>query len=59
MKQLNKLLYIIAAILLFAACKKENYAELNKGNTPLAVTASKTSLILKEKEKANDALELN
>ncbi len=59
MKQLNKLLYIIAAVLLFAACKKENYAELNKGNTPLAVTASKTSLILKEKEKANDALELN
>lgn len=59
MKQLNKLYFIIVAALLFAACKKENYAELNKGDIPLAVTASKTSIILKEKEKDNDALTLN
>jgi starch-binding outer membrane protein SusE/F len=59
MKVIYKLFTIAAVLLFFAACKKENYAELNKGNMPLAIAASKDSVTLKEKEANNDALILS
>lgn len=50
---------ITAVFFLLTACKRENYAVYNKGNTPLIISASKASIILKEKEGVNDAVIFN
>ncbi len=50
---------VTAALLILTACKRENYAVLNKGNTPLVISASKSTLVLKEKEGNNEAVIFN
>jgi hypothetical protein len=44
---------------LFIGCKKDNYAELNKGNSPLALASDKAAIILNQREDANDAVILS
>ncbi|MDP1763956.1 MAG: SusF/SusE family outer membrane protein [Sediminibacterium sp.] len=59
---MKKNYYIVACLICLvelAGCKKENYAELNKGNTPLAITASVNTIILKENDRDKDAVVLN
>lgn len=56
MKINSKICMAIVSFLVLAACKKENYAEMDKGDMPLAVTASKNALVLKEKDANNDAV---
>jgi hypothetical protein len=58
MKRIVHILMLFS-ISILTACKKENYTELNKGNTPLAISASTSTLVLKEKEKDNETLILN
>jgi len=58
MKLIYKIFAVIAIAQLLASCKKENYAETNKGNTPLVIAASKETLVLNEKEKNGEALAL-
>jgi hypothetical protein len=58
MQRLNKLFTLLCGILLLAACKKEDYAELNKGNTPLVLSASSTTIQLKEKDQTKEAINL-
>lgn len=59
MKWIYHISIAMLVLLLTGSCKREDFAELNKGNTPLALTASKTTIELKEKEKNNDALVFN
>jgi len=59
MKRSYKSLIFIAAILVFAACKKQDYAELNKGDSPLILSATKDSLVLKEKDRNTEALTIS
>jgi len=56
MKIIYKLFTIAAILVFFAACKKEQYAELNKGNSALAISASANTILLKEKDKNADIL---
>ncbi len=49
----------IAVLFFLTACKRENYAVYNKGNTPLVISASKNSFVLKEKEGLSDAVIYN
>jgi hypothetical protein len=58
MQLIHKLFILLFGIVLLAGCKKENYAELDKGSTPLALTASASTIELKEKEKNKDILSL-
>lgn len=60
MKRTTYFLTLLSAVLLMAGCKKKDYAELNKpGTGPLAITASKQTVVLKEKEGLQDALAFN
>ena len=58
MQLIHKLFILLFGIVLLAGCRKENYAELDKGSTPLALTASASTIELKEKEKNRDILSL-
>lgn len=54
--------YMLSALLcgtLFAACADDDYTELDKGHSALALTASATSIQLDEQNYKNDALELS
>ena len=59
MKSINQLLCCIISIALFIGCKKQDFAELNKGNNPLSISVSKSTIILNQREDANDALTFN
>lgn len=59
MKRIQYILFYIFCITLSMACKKTDYAELNKGDTPLSISSSVSSLTLKEKERDNEVLILN
>jgi hypothetical protein len=59
MKPVYNILTFVYFIFLFNACKKDNLAELNKGNTPLILNASSGNLVLTEKNKNNDALDFS
>jgi hypothetical protein len=48
-------LLILPALLLTLSCKKD-YRELNKGNSPLALSADKSQVVLKQKNDAADAV---
>ena len=59
MKLSYRIFSFFATLLFLTACKKENYTEQNAANLPLAISASASNIILKEKEKNNDVLTLN
>lgn len=59
MRRIYQMICCIISISLFIGCKKDNYAELNKGNSPLAIAADKSTIILNQREDANDALLLS
>jgi hypothetical protein len=56
MRRIYQMICCIIGISFFIGCKKDNYAELNKGNNPLTLAADKTAIILNQREDANDAL---
>lgn len=47
---------LMVSIVIIASCKKPNDAEYNKGDTPLALSIDKTSIVLKQIDDASDAL---
>jgi starch-binding outer membrane protein SusE/F len=53
---LNAFALLIVSTLFIASCKKPNDAEYNKGDTPLALSIDKTSIVLKQINDASDAL---
>ena len=59
MKRIYQVICCIISISLFIGCKKDNYAELNKGNNLLILTSDKTAIILNQREDANDAVILS
>lgn len=59
MRRIYLVLCCMASISLFMGCKKENYAELNKGNNPLTLATDKAAIILNQREDANDAVLLS
>jgi starch-binding outer membrane protein SusE/F len=59
MRRIYQMICCIISISLFIGCKKDNYAELNKGNSPLAIVADKSTIILNQREDSNDALLLS
>lgn len=59
MKYIQYMVTCFTFFMVMAGCKKENYAELNKSNTPLALSANTNTLVLQEKNRDNDALVLN
>src|SRR5688572_27115458 len=59
MRRIYQMICCIISISLFIGCKKDDYAELNKGNNPLSIAADKTAIILNQREDANDALLLS
>ena len=56
MISINQVLCCLISISLLFGCKKQDYAELNKGNNPLSISADKSTIILNQREDANDAL---
>ncbi|GAO45457.1 SusF/SusE family outer membrane protein [Flavihumibacter petaseus] len=58
MKKLPIILFLLSAIslLTWSSCMKHNDPEFDKGNTPLAITASKTTVVLEQKSAATDAV---
>lgn len=59
MRRIYQVICCIIGISLFIGCKKDNYAELNKGNSPLALASDKAAIILNQREDANDAVILS
>lgn len=59
MKLVYTMTCCIACISLFIACKKEDYAELNKGDGPLTISADKSIIVLNERDDASDAVLLS
>lgn len=59
MKNIHYIVTCLICFVLLAGCRKENYAELNKGNTPLALSVSANTIVLQEQNRDNDALVLN
>ena len=59
MKYAQYIMTVLVMVMVMCGCKKENYAELNKGNTVLALSASVNTVVLQEKNRDNDALILN
>lgn len=59
MKSIYTVICCIACISLFITCKKEDYAEMDKGNSPLAISADKSTIVLNERDDANDAFSLS
>ena len=59
MKYAQYIMTVLVMVMVMCGCKKENYAELNKGNTVLALSASVNTIVLQEKNRDNDALILN
>ncbi|HEY8661436.1 MAG TPA: SusF/SusE family outer membrane protein [Hanamia sp.] len=53
--------YAFSLLVLFSiinsSCKKPDYIQSNKGNAAVTLSAAKTSLVLKQKEDANDAVD--
>ena len=57
---MKSLIYgLLAGVLLLGACKKYNEMELNKGDGPLLLSATKSEVVLKQKDDAADALVFN
>jgi hypothetical protein len=50
------LVTLLASASLISSCKKPDDKELNKGDTPLALSTDKSSVVLKQKDDAGDAL---
>lgn len=59
MRRIYQVICCIIGISLFIGCKKDNYAELNKGSSPLALASDKAAIILNQREDANDAVILS
>src|SRR5690606_35944478 len=59
MQNTNQVLCWLIGVTLLLGCKKQDYAELNKGDNPLAVSADKSSMVLNQREDASDALTFN
>lgn len=55
---LNPALIFLLIVAFISACKKDNYTELNKGNMPLLISTDKDSVVLKQNESANDAINI-
>lgn len=57
---MKSLIYgLLAGVLLLGACKKYNEMELNKGDGPLLLSATKSEVVLTQKDDAADALVFN
>jgi hypothetical protein len=59
MKRIYQLLSGLFLMLFFIGCKKDNYAELYKGDNPLNLSASKMEILLNQADIAGDALIYN
>jgi len=59
MNRMYKILTFLFVIAAVAGCKKEIFSELNKGNTPLVLSASTSTIVLTEKARAKEILLLN
>lgn len=51
--------WFLFCLTFLASCKTEELAELNKGNTPLLLSASSTNLVLSGKDQDKEVLSLN
>ncbi|HNX45006.1 MAG TPA: SusF/SusE family outer membrane protein [Bacteroidales bacterium] len=59
MKRYTCIAFCLSVLALVTGCKKDDLAELNKGNTPLELTLSNQSLTLNEKQRDNVILTMN
>jgi len=59
MRRIIQLVCCIISISLFIGCKKDNYAEINKGDQILSLAADKAAVVLHQQDDASDALVLS
>lgn len=56
MRRIYFMIGCLISVVLSTGCKKEDYAELNKGNNPLALVTDKAAITLHQREDASDAV---
>ncbi len=59
MKRLTYIAFCLSVLALVTGCKKDNLAELDKGDTPLVLTLSKESLLLNESQRDASILSMD